>query len=452
MAKTLECDELDFLSDLPLFKSKVASKIYEDEYTVKESYQEISKEKEDDRIVLKIHEDKCYDDRITKFTIKLVPETNVILSYKADGPAVFNYAKPFTNSTRSIMNRESGGTGYKISTGEIMNCTKVWNNLIFSKTEDGKLLYMTREFFKGGEKDSNNPPLNTLTNIAFDYDENDIIMNGTLQETMYDKDGNIEEYFKADTKYADVDSGEMICVDIDYNYISADSIKRNIIPTLADCDLEKGKVVVEFVRKEDTKKVLSTETFEINEDGNLVPVKLESGFGTINIDRESGKYICISEVDGKKYSIVGSTNFPLSGDIFTFSEFKGSTSMSMNSYFDNIYEAQYGGEVFLTKNDIYSVDIDQTYFYHYYYDDYGIIKTQAFKAQNTEWIEMGSYGESTLPNGNKIIESVVLAEPVYPINKKSIFYRAVEIDKDGEIASDYRALIIKHKSYNEVNI
>ena len=55
-------------------------------------------------------------------------------------------------------------------------------------------------------------------------------------------------------------------------------------------------------------------------------------------------------------------------------------------------------------------------------------------------------------NGNKIIESCIPAEPLFPIDKKSIFYRAVEIGTNNGkeyIASDYRALVVMQKEYKD---
>ena len=62
--------------------------------------------------------------------------------------------------------------------------------------------------------------------------------------------------------------------------------------------------------------------------------------------------------------------------------------------------------------------------------------------------ETCTYKESKLPNGNRIIESCIPAEFKFPIDKKSLFYRALEIGTDNGndyIASDYRALVVLQK-------
>ena len=100
------------------------------------------------------------------------------------------------------------------------------------------------------------------------------------------------------------------------------------------------------------------------------------------------------------------------------------------------------------------------YSFIYEYDNYGIITKQLFIVHHIDnetqtsyegERNMCKYNSKTLPNGNKFIESMILAEPVYPLNKKSIFYRAVEISKNEDgveyISSDYRAVMITHKDY-----
>lgn len=455
MDKKVYCDELDYLSDLPIFKDKVNFKIHDKEYVVKESYQEVGLEKKDDEIYLKINEVKCYDNKETKYIIKLDPTNNNIISYKGDGPALFTYVKPITRSTRTIINRESKSLGYKLSSGELMNATKVNRHMVFSKTND-ELIRMSKEFFKGNEDDEDHPPLNTITNVEFIDNPDDIegFKYGIETIFMFDKAGNIEEHTVANTIYGQTISGELITLDTDYKYTSSDDYKRNIIPQLEVKD--NNEYAIRYIQKENSFITLATETFKMNEDHLLIPLSVESKFVTAQFFLlNDGSFDCTTKVYGKDnniddfiYTIESNTKFPLSADYFAFSNYKGDISLAKNSFFNNIYETDNGIECFMNENRLISATIEENnkeIKYNFTLDEYEIINSCSITIDNKISNDVCIYKESILPNKNKIIESCIPAEFKFPVDKKSLFYRAVEIGNDNGkdyVVSDYRALIV----------
>lgn len=452
--KILKCDDLNYLEDLEVFSKYVLGKIRLDNYTVKESYSKISKEKEDGEKYIKINEDKCYDNKITSFIIKVNPNDNSIISYKADGPAIFNYVKPYTKSTPYISNREAMSIGYKVSTGDIMNTTKVFDHLIMDKVNNYPL-YMTKEFFKGDEKDEDHPHLHTIINtrFIFDNEEESLYSHAVEELTTIDNDGNILDFTKANVIYASTVQGENIKINHKYKYTSSENDKDNIYPKLDI--LDENSIKVTYIRMRDPYNILGEEHFSITDNKTLSPTYINNQFAEIFID-DNTRCTAKTRIDDTLYNVESDCNFPLSGDIFMFSEYKGNATFAMSSYFNNIYDTQVGGLVFLTNNSIYrisaidnSLENKEKYSIDYEYDNYEIINSQLYKFGDTEE-ELCKYNNTEkLPSGNTIIESCIFAEPTFPINKKSIFYRAVEIDRHtDEIVSDYRALIVNQKDYS----
>ena len=266
-----------------------------------------------------------------------------------------------------------------------------------------------------------------------------------------DENGNILDFTLAHVVYGPTIYGELIKINHKYKYTSSENDKKNIIPKLEIIENEDGKDTlyrVLYVRLEEAYNSLGEELFDITNNGHLVPIKLETPFGTIEID-DREEYKSTTIINNKEYSVEGTCNFPLSGDTFGFNEYKENISFAMNPYFRNIYDTQIAGLVFLTDNSIKLVQIGQECTIEYEHDEYGVIKEQKYHlANNPNPENYCNYNISELPNGNTIIESSILAEPVFPINKKSIFYRTIEVDKDKKIVSDYRALIVNQKNYN----
>ena len=436
--KTLKCNDLTYLEDAPIFRNKVAFKLKDDGYTVKESYCEYKYEKD----ITHIKESKCYGDNITDYDIK-VKDGVVIESYKAEGPAIFTYRKPAVNSTKYIINREAKSIGYKISTGDIMNTTKSVDHIIFDKNGDMKSV--TKEFFKGKEKDGENPRLNMTINIRItDYGE--IFIRGVETRTSFDDDGNIEDLFIGDATYVYADTGEFICVDFKPNYMSSDDDKRIVIPRLINENIDEYRV--EFYRKEAPKEILATEWFVNNDNSDGLTIKKMSvGNKIITFDKANLFTAKLTDSDGNIYEVSGTTLFPLSSDFFTFDEYQKNISFAMTSYFDNIYEPSFFGDALLTVTTINEVHIIKdgkthkriVYNWNGYYNSQKVVE----KFGNEVDEELCETNESILPNGNKLIESLIQADP---LNPKSIFYEAVEFDKDGGLSpvSAYRALAVKH--------
>ena len=453
--KILKCDDLTYLEDLPVFKEKVNFRIHDKDYVVRESYQEIELDKNEDGLFIKISEDKCYDDKITTYITKLDPNNNSVISYKADGPAIFAYTKPIARSTRTILNRESKSIGYKASTGEKKNTTRVNRHLVFNKTDD-YLLEMSKEFYKGNEDDEDNIPLNNTSYVSFDTTDLEVEMSGLLKGTEviygYDKDGNIEEHTISYNTYGTTVSGELITLDVNYNYTSSDDYKRNIIPQY---DLTDGIYTVRYIQKEKPFITLSTEKFIMNEDKELVIQSIDSKFGHLEFtyipEDNSFNYTATLEVDeNEKYVLKGNCKFPLSGDFFSVDNYKDNVTLAKVAFFNNIYETDNGLDCFLNENKLHEATIDKKgdhIKYTFLLNDYDVIKSANIR-HNHGMDETCTYKESKLPNGNRIIESCIPAEFKFPIDKKSLFYRALEIGTDNGndyIASDYRALVVLQK-------
>ena len=227
-------------------------------------------------------------------------------------------------------------------------------------------------------------------------------------------------------------------------------------------------IKINYIRKVDESDILATEEFYIESDGTLTPTFIKNRDGETNIERVNDTYLYTKAIEHEnvKYIIEGTCNYPLSGNIFSFSSYKGILGFTALPYFDALYHTEVNGEIFVVKNNINKAIIEKendkdSYIYTYLYDDYGIINKQIFTRRHVDEntyqqafeqdINMCKYNSIILPNGNKFIESMILAEPVFPINKKSIFYRAVEISKNEDgteyISSDYRAVMITHKDY-----
>ena len=458
--RVLKCDDLTYLEDLPIFSEKVNFKIHNEEYVTKESYQEY--EYKDHEI--KINKSDCFGNNITDTIVKLDDMSCGVISYKTEGPAIFSYNKPITRSTRTILNREAKSIGYKISTNEIMNATRVVKHMFFDKITDEPIM-LTKEFFKSDEKGKEDAPLNSITTIHFTDDPApDGLKAGIEEFTMFDKDGNIEEYTKSENLYGLTITGEWITLNVDYKYTSCDDYKENIIPQYSE--LEDGKIEVSYIKKSRPYDQIAVERFIVNNENLLVPIYLKSEFGETFIDEIDTVYGMFPyttkyTIDDKSYSVTGMVNYPLSGDLFSYNKYKEVLSMSKLSYFDNIYESDNGLECFYNQNRItnayFEKDNDDEVGdkfkarYSYHYDDYGVINI--INMESIKGIDqVCNYKESKLPNGNKIIESCIPAEPLFPMDKKSIFYRAVEIGKkDGTeyIASDYRALVVMQKDYKD---
>ena len=472
--KILCCDDLTYLEDLPVFDSKVNFKIHDEHYTVKESYKEFKDAKQGDKDegLVKIIEKTSFDNKITEFNIKIDPSDNSIVSYKCDGPATFAYTKPITRSARTIFNRESKSIGYKASTGELMNCTRLVRHIFFDKVTD-KISALTKEFFRGDEKDGENPPLNSIThseiikdkknsNDDFEKRFNDIgLYNAETVYTMFDKDGNIEDYYKTLDIIGETIQGELIVLDTDFIYTANDDYKEIIIPQM---DVDPGAelfdeysssmlLVIRYIKKSKPFVTLCTEKFMLK-DGSLIPIFIESNGTEYLLDfndiENKYSYTAKSVIDDEEFIIEGETLFPLSADMFSITKYKGIISTAMNSYFNNIFETDNGTESFYNKNKLKSAKIKLTnneVTFDYEYDQFDIIKSMKMTNKNkTE--ELCIYQVSKLPNGNEIIESAIYAEPSFPINKKSIFYTATEVSNGYHIESQYSCLIINQKDYS----
>jgi hypothetical protein len=454
--KTLKCNDLTYLEDAPIFKDKVAFKLKDEGYTVKESYSEYKYEKD----ITHIKESKCYGDNITDYDIK-VKDGVVIESYKAEGPALFTYKKPATHSTKYIINREGKSIGYKISTGDIMNTTKTVDHIIFSKKSE-EMMKITKEFFKGKASDGDNPRLNMLIDIRI-TNSDDMFIHGVETRTSFDADGNIEDLFIGNTIYTYADTGEFICVNFEPIYMSSDDDKRIVIPRLVAAHF-KGVVdtheenaedntnfSIEFYRKEAPKEVLATEYFVWDDEtegfriekisvGNKETIFIKIGKSSYTYDST------LTDSDGNTYQVTGRTLFPLSSDFFMFDEYQENISFAMTSYFDNIYETEFFGDALLSKTTIDTVIIkknDEIYKQIIYdWNTYCASQKVVCKFGKEVEEELCITDSMTLPNGNKLVESLVQADP---LNPKSIFYEAIEFDSNNfDIISSYKALAVKH--------
>ena len=465
MSKVLKCDDLLWLQDAPLFKEEVAFKIKQDEYTVKESYQEY---KETDKYGFRtVTDSKCYLNNITDYTYSIREEDNVLNSYKGDGPAIFTYMKPFTNSTSHIINREFKSIGYKTSTGDIQNCTKLMTHIVYQKTT-GEFERIMNEFFKGNEKDGENPVLNKLVELKFygynDYD--DIFERAIETRTMFDRDGNIEDYLVSDNKYCRTEMGDLICVDTKVKYSSTGDNDRNIIPKLVMSEDDPSTFTVQYYQKINKAIVLSKERFKINEeDATVRLIESITGFGDgkrtttfdyNKLDKDGNpEYRSVIRTDSEVCTIIGYTNSPVSADYFTYDKYKNNITVGMNSYFSNIFQVEYLGAAMLTNSYITEATIRDNNLmgnikckYTYERNDHGQYISQNYLSDyQKESKELAKTKVSKLPNGHDLVESVILAEPMYPKRVKSIFYQANEVDDKNELISSYSALVVKHKEY-----
>lgn len=449
-----------------IFTDNVAFKLTSGEYTTHESHQIIapdiisSNEGEEDSGFLTVKFDSCYDNIESTYNLVLNPEDNAIINYKFESPYMYSYAKPYTKSNKDIINRETKSIGYK-DNGDIINSSRELYHLIFSKNTNSKLINIYKEIFKGNEKDKEDPKLNSIINIRFNYTKEELsdefaplFLKGYEEYTLLDRNGNIEDHTKANTLYADTSCGETICVDKYFDYMSSKSDNEIIIPTMVR--LNEDNIRIEYIRKADEKNVLSYEDFYIETDGTLTPTFIKNNMGEIKIERKDDtyQYIATMENEGNTYIVEGECNYPLSCNIFSFSYYRHILGFASLPYFDQLYCTDINGEVFLVKNKLNSVTInDGTNNHHvtYKYDEYGMIISQEYISNSNIVFEGCKYSTRELDNGNKLIESMILAEPVFPINKKSIFYRCIEItNEDGKeyISSDYRTVAITHKNYN----
>lgn len=450
--KTLKCNDLTYLEDAPLFKDKVAFKINDEEYTVKESYSEYKKEKD----YLHILESKCYDNNITDFDIKVI-NGNCIQSYKSEGPAIFSYRKPPANSTKFIINREAKSIGYKISTGDIMNTTKMVDHIIFSKKTE-ELMRITKEFYKGSKEDKDNPKLNMIIDIRITGTEatGNTFLIGEETRTFFDKDGNIEELVIGDTKYAYTSTGEFICIDFKFTYTSSPDHKRLVIPKLVQENIgEEVGYYVQFYQKENPDVILASEYFieDFNNDCLVLVSSDINGKKTEFKHTELGiEFVSkFTDSNGKIYTTSGITNYPLSSDFFVFDEYQKNITFTMTPYFNNIYETEFFGDALLTNTYLKSISVEnedgtKERLIHYNYD--GIYKSQkyVFKFGANTNKEICLRADTMLPNGNILRESIINADP---LSGKSIFYEAAEFDKTDESkVSSYKALIVKHIDRN----
>ena len=447
--KTLKCDDLTYLEDLELFKNEVAFKIRQPEYTVKESYMEYKGLDENGLRV--ITDSKEYMDNITDYTYKFKVDDNFIQTFKGNGPAIFTYLKPAINSTKYIINRESKSIGYQISTGDIKNCTKLVTHVIFDKKTE-EFSRITTEFFKGDDKCGENPYLNMLNEIRMTGTEG-IYLLGVETRTMFDKDGNIENYLVGNGKYAYTNTGDFICVNMEYTYSSTPDNRSNIIPR---CKFENDVLKVEFYQKAFPHHVLSEEVFkEDTENECLILLSTHRENAETRFyyrDDNTISYIHeFTSSENNHYSVSGTTNCPLSADFFMFDEYQKNITFGKNPYFDNIYQSNYFNDAMLTHTTIENVTIGDesgVEIASYQYKNAGLcyFSQKYIDNHSSESKELCKYKEGTLNNGNIVIESVIAAEPSYPRDPKSIFYRCVELDKVGKnIVSDYKALVVLHK-------
>ena len=443
--------DIENLKDSSIFKDNVLFKLTSGEYTTYEYYQDIFKDEDEESKFLNIKFDSCYDNIYSSYDIVYNPEDDVIINYRFNSKYMYSYAKPYMNSNKHIINRETKSIGYK--NDEICNSSRELYHLIFSKNKNSKLININKEFFKGDENDGENPKLNTTINIRFEYEDGEIddeyspiFINGIEEYTLLDKNGNIEDHTKSRNVYADTSCGEMICVHKDFDYMSSKSDKDIIIPYMGEST--EDKIKVNYIRKSDENVVLSYEEFYIEDDGTLTPIHIHNNMGDITIKRDDKeyRYTTVLENNNTKYTIEGSCNYPLSCNIFAFSLYRNILGFTSLPYFDALYHTDINGEIFIVKNKLYKALIEKDgniYAYEYEYDENGVINKQLFNGK-----DVCKYNVSILENGNKFIESLILAEPVFPINKKSIFYRAIEVNDEGFILSDYRTVAISHKNYN----
>lgn len=462
MNKILKCDDLLWLQDAPLFREEVAFKIKLGEYTVKESYQEFKEVKDGFRTVT---DSKCYLNNITDYTYSVRDEDKVLNSYKGDGPAIFEYVKPYTNSTAHIVNREAKSIGYKTSTGDIQNCTKLMSHIIFEKSAvSSNYKRITNEFFKGNDKDGENPVLNRLLELNFyGYEDEDNFMKALETRTLFDRDGNIEDYLISDNLYCQTEMGELICVNSKFKYSSTGDNDRNVIPRLIRSDKDNTLFTVEYYQKANRAVVLSSEIYKLNrEEGTVRLVETTVGFGdhkrvtTFLYDKldEDGNiaYISTIDTDGKSCCIKGYTNSPVSADYFVYDKYKDDITVGMNSYFSNIFRAEYLGAAMLTYSYITEAVIAEGSTikskYTYQRNNHGQYISQMYACDYKEGItELSKIKTSKLPNGHDLVESVILAEPMYPKHTKSIFYQANEVNDKDELISSYTALVVDHKEH-----
>ena len=462
--------ELENLNNSDIFKDNVLFKLTSGDYTTYEYHQSIEPDNDDeDNNFLLITFDSCYDNILSTYDIVYNPEDDVIINYKFNSKRMYSYAKPYTKTNKYIINRETKSIGYK-ENNEIRNSSRELYHLIFSKNKNSKLININREFFKGETEDGEDPKLNRLINIKFEYEDDEIddeyspvFINGIEEYTLLDKNGNIDDHTKARTIYADTSCGEMICVHKDFDYMSSRNDNEIIIPYMGEST--ENTIKINYIRKADESDILATEEFYIESDGTLTPTFIKNRDGETNIERINDTYLYtkVIEHENDKYIIEATCNYPLSGNIFSYSSYKGILGFAALPYFDALYHTEVNGEIFVVKNNINKATIekgDNIYSFIYEYDNYGIITKQLFIVHHIDnetqtsyegERNMCKYNSKTLPNGNKFIESMILAEPVYPLNKKSIFYRAVEISKNEDgveyISSDYRAVMITHKDY-----
>ena len=127
----------------------------------------------------------------------------------------------------------------------------------------------------------------------------------------------------------------------------------------------------------------------------------------------------------------------------------------MNSYFSNIFQVEYLGAAMLTNSYITEATIRDNNLmgnikckYTYERNDHGQYISQNYLSDyQKESKELAKTKVSKLPNGHDLVESVILAEPMYPKRVKSIFYQANEVDDKNKLISSYSALVVKHKEY-----
>lgn len=455
--RVLKCDDLTYLEDLPIFSEKVNSKLHNEKYIVYEEYQEREYNKSDDGIEIKISGSNQFGDKINDYTLKIDPSNNSVISYKFEGPAMFSYIRPITRSSRTIFNRESKSIGYNTKTNEIMSGTRVVRHIFFDKVSD-ELIRVTKEFFKSSEKGQEDIPLNAITNIHLNKkteNDKDSFKYGTEEFTMFDVAGNIEEYNIADAIYGETISGEFITLNIDYKYTSSDDYKEIIIPQMNI--VSDNKIQIRYIKKNKPYDDIATEEFDISEGGLLIPTYIKNlgieYYLTYIPENGSFDYRSVSVIDDETYEFCGNTFFPLSQDMLAYCKANENITLSLNSMFNNIYDIDNGLDCYYNSNKIKSAKFklngdDADTCFSYKYDDYGIINSviSTTKNGNEPIKELCKYQVSKLPNGHNIIESCFLIRPVFPYDKKSIFYIAAEISKNNDgkpyICSEYKVTAI----------
>ena len=449
---TLLCNNIDFLHNNgeSIFEKRVKGKI--GIYNTREQSDTITYNEDDSSI----HEmDSCFFNKVTHTHMEIDANGVDIIAMNSHSDTLDTDVSKMIENSPTMFARlahdESYKEEHKLGTkAQTRYCIVYKNRFILNKIPSAiiKETYMS---------DADDPEvLRKKTSVVTTLKgKNDILIFDGTESFIMDTTNMIGDYLRAEVKYGYTADNELIRLHMSLSNLSEDTAKY-VIPKLSS-PIEAGKdVTIRYIRKSEPNNTLQTEEFSINDDGKLVIKKVSSKDAYVQYERISEyNYEYSAQATSNynykvhNYKISGIIDVPTSAEHFAvvIGQY-GIPTMGTNPYFDSTYITDPTGQYKRVHSRITKYSFDDKTEYSYYYDDYGIIKSQIYTPGGGEnGVECCEYSSRKVidDEGNylgTIIESFVNSNPVAKNSTKEYFYRAVVI-KEGRIANDYRALMVK---------